>query len=215
MEITKVITKLKTEDLEEAAAYKDRLTLELNELRRKYLALKKKGSDTHMLAKIERQGLDLVATIEKIPQHPPLRVLQKQDEDLTVQSVGELICWLIENLNVSNSMTANQIETAAHMIIEQCGHLRIEDIAIVMREALQGRYGTLYNRLDVSMILEWLEKYSSDLQQQRHQKQMDKYMNNKESRHEVQRTSDADIASERAVHIKYILENTNINNGKP
>lgn len=167
--------------------------------------------DKEALERIIATGLEIRATIDTMPERPPLRALAQVDEGDAVFQIGSLICWLMEQLNISNSLTENQIETAALLIIESFPGFRLEDVALVMRNALKGQYGSLYNRLDVSIILEWCGKHQDNLNTERQARQYNAYLAQKESRHEP-RNGQMDRDKMREAAIENILKQ---NNTKP
>lgn len=142
--------------------------------------MRKPESERRDLDFILRRGSELSNSLKALPQLPPLRALAEQDELSTIDELQLLIIWLLENLNISNTLSAEQIENIAVLILEEYGGMRLEDIALVMRSAIKGAYGTIYNRLDAAIILDWLNKHQLELQERRAQAQLNNHLRTKE-----------------------------------
>lgn len=69
---------------------------------------------------------------------------------------------LVKSLNVGKNMSADQIKMAAPMIYESYNHLKPEDIALCFKNIIRGKYGPIYDRIDVSVILDALAKYEAE-----------------------------------------------------
>jgi hypothetical protein len=61
--------------------------------------------------------------------------------------------------NVGKSMDEQQVVETTKMILSEYYFLKPEDFKVCFDRAKKGYYGKLYDRLDGSIIMEWLNKY--------------------------------------------------------
>jgi CRISPR/Cas system-associated endoribonuclease Cas2 len=66
---------------------------------------------------------------------------------------------VLDNLCITGTMNDNQLGMAAKMIIADYGTLRISEIRYVFLNGIKGVYGKNYNRIDVSILMDWLRTY--------------------------------------------------------
>jgi hypothetical protein len=72
--------------------------------------------------------------------------------------INELIN-LQDFFNVTVKMNPAQIAETAEIILEKFYFMRLDEIKLCFRRAKAGDYGELYNRLDGSVIIGWLNLY--------------------------------------------------------
>lgn len=72
---------------------------------------------------------------------------------------------LIEFYNVKLSFTDAQINQTADLIIENFYWFKVDDFKLCFNRAKTGYYGAAYNRLDGSVIFEWLNRYADERSQ--------------------------------------------------
>ncbi len=159
---------------------------------------------------IIRKGSELSNFLKALPQLPQLRALAEEDEQGVVDELQLLIIWLLDNLNISNSLTTNQIEGIAVLILEEYGAMRLEDVALVMRNAIKGAYGVIYNRLDAAIVLDWLNKHNANLQECRAQVQLNNHLRTKE-RNDALEIKDS---AQKALALRLLYGKVNIDNSK-
>ena len=73
--------------------------------------------------------------------------------------------WLInlrESVNVGKKMTDSQCQETAIILLEDYPTLKIVDINLIFRKAKTGGFGTIYDRIDVTVISEWFKKYFNE-----------------------------------------------------
>lgn len=78
-----------------------------------------------------------------------------------IEIVRRFINWMQDTINVTNKMSTVQVEQCAIMISKEYRHLTFEDLLIVFRKIITGKFGTLYNRLDMAIVCECLNKYTT------------------------------------------------------
>lgn len=75
--------------------------------------------------------------------------------------------WIIklnELLNVKRQLTEVQIDQCAEMILSQYYTITVADINLIVKTALIGGYGKLYDSLSIDKILSWFDNYNSERQ---------------------------------------------------
>jgi hypothetical protein len=81
---------------------------------------------------------------------------------LMVVLVGELA----NSFNIGKNMSAYQVTDTAMMILREYPELKVDDVALCFTKAKQNAYGKVYDRLDSSIIFEWLERFLADKNEQ-------------------------------------------------
>lgn len=185
--ISKAVIETNIEKIE--AAVQTRLQLESD---LQYLRIKWKGASLEARPGIEEEARSLIATIEAMPEFPPLTALARREGTQEVlDDLAILLSWFNDQLNITNKLNADQIEVVALTIMGEYGHLlRLEDLAACLRRALKGEYGQIYARLDAAVVLDWLNRYETDLTRDRINRADDRHANLKESRHDDRYSSD-------------------------
>ena len=83
------------------------------------------------------------------------KVLGNQE---VVKVIATIIINTAEFLNVPK-LTDVQIKMTAEFIYEEYDYLNIADLNLCFKNAMKGKYGKLFNRLDGQIIMMWLEEY--------------------------------------------------------
>lgn len=63
-------------------------------------------------------------------------------------------------VNLDKNLTEEQIGEAANDILEEFGHLKVEEIKFLLKRAL--RTQNVYGRLDYNVLMNWVEAYDSE-----------------------------------------------------
>lgn len=80
----------------------------------------------------------------------------------TIDAICLRIIEVLEWFNVKRSMNEAQIELAAQMIYSDFKHFNMYDIVVCFRGGMRGQYGKVLDRIDGSVLFEWLVKYDID-----------------------------------------------------
>jgi hypothetical protein len=81
-------------------------------------------------------------------------------ESKALTSIQELLSNLQDSLNVDKKLSLTQEYETATLLIEKYGNiLTLEEVALVFKKAKMSEYGKIFNRIDVQIIFEWIEKY--------------------------------------------------------
>lgn len=138
----------------------------------------------------------------------PLIIHKKKEERNLVKGICNLIWAIQRSLNLTQKMDDAQAMEAAISILDEFGDLTLDEIVLCFKEAKLGKYGKVYNRIDVQVISEWLQKYRTS----------DERLTYFENRHkDIDTKQDlfADVTDEEAIkHIKALRENLNRVNTK-
>ncbi len=120
--------------------------------------------------KADRSDLDqAVAQVKKLeaqlePYRPllSLRQLAQQDEKATLQSLQLLIINLVDYFENTEPISIANIQEIALLVLAEGGWLTLDDVALCFRNAKTARGGAFYNRLDGSVIMQWLQNYMEE-----------------------------------------------------
>lgn len=128
--------------------------------------LKQRGLFEEEKARLSVLALDpsaiRVTTIESAMSGatPALSTVRKyQGDELAKDAVVEIITEAALMLNIGKNLKTHQIEFLADEILLNWYYLTLEEIKYLMRQGITGKYGELYDRLDVAVISGWLERY--------------------------------------------------------
>jgi len=90
-----------------------------------------------------------------------LATLRRNDEAALLKAVKTLIVALSESLNLTHNLNESQVVEITFLIAERYYYLKLEELVLVFKKAKMGEYGKAYNRLDIQIIFEWIDKYYS------------------------------------------------------
>lgn len=76
--------------------------------------------------------------------------------------VSYMITDLLESFNIGKNMSDYQIAKAADLIIEMYYYLKIDDFKLCFNNVIKGKYGSVYDRIDVQTILSWIARYLNE-----------------------------------------------------
>ncbi len=101
-----------------------------------------------------------------------LSLLAKADKKALLKALSALITQLRQSLNVGKNLDTLQVYECASLLAEKYWYLRLEEFLYVFKQAKLGKYGKIYDRLDVQVISGWLHAYDTgerlvELQRQR------------------------------------------------
>lgn len=65
-------------------------------------------------------------------------------------------------LNIDKNMNADQINFSAEHFVQHHWKYSLEDIQLCLDRGVAGIYGTIYNRLDLSVLNEWMSKFEQE-----------------------------------------------------
>ena len=85
--------------------------------------------------------------------------IDKSELLITIATYLKMACHNTWNLH--NNLTDEQSIEAASQILDN-QHLTVEDVIVFIKKAKKGEFGTVYNRIDVGVIMEWFYKYDNE-----------------------------------------------------
>jgi len=85
-----------------------------------------------------------------------------QNEQLALALVKLHIIDLLDFINPSRSMSIEQVEQTAELLISDYSYVKIADILLVFKKAKKGEFGQLYEGIDGMKILQWFTQVWSD-----------------------------------------------------
>lgn len=95
--------------------------------------------------------------------YPTVASVKKyHDEQLALDAVVEIIAEAASLVNLGRNLKPNQIDFLAEEILREYYYLTLGDIRLMMKQGVTGKYGELYDRLDVQVVMGWLERYTEE-----------------------------------------------------
>lgn len=152
---------------------------------------------------IEKKAAEVQAWLERMPNRRTISEAYREEPICLVDDMTLLFCWLNEQVNISTAMSEQQMTNAAMMLVYSFPYLRLEDVAILLREGLTGKYGAVYNRLDVTVISEWARQYWEAILEARIERAYARHASSKEDP-TAPRGGDADRAALREAYSQYM-----------
>ena len=102
-------------------------------------------------AKIEQAMSDVFPTLATVRKY--------HDEATALSAVCEIIAQAAALLSIGRNIQPHQIRFVAEEILKEYYYLTIAEIRFCIEQGLRGNYGVIYDRLDTSVIFDWMEKY--------------------------------------------------------
>lgn len=88
-----------------------------------------------------------------------LSMLRRFDEASYFKTIAMVLSRAIESLNATNTLTNNQIADLAVRIGKKFYFYKLDELLLVIQRATDGRYGRDFNRIDTSIVLDWITRY--------------------------------------------------------
>lgn len=86
--------------------------------------------------------------------------LRKEYSEKQILTLLKLMILRVVNaVNIGKNMNENQIVQTAETILSRFWMLKLPDIKVCFENGLAGEYGGIYDRLDESVLCDWLNKY--------------------------------------------------------
>ena len=94
---------------------------------------------------------------------PALASISREQGEAKARAVLVLIVTdALEFFNASETMNDRQVAVTVDLILEEYPYMQADDITLCFRNAMKGRYGKLYNRIDGQVIMGWLREYNRE-----------------------------------------------------
>lgn len=94
-----------------------------------------------------------------------LATIKKYQGENSMKSVlVVLLKMTVDFFNLGKGMNDKQLVSTAGLIYSEYFFLTIGDIKVCLRNAMLGKYGQLYDRIDGSIILDWFNRYNEERQ---------------------------------------------------
>lgn len=97
---------------------------------------------------------------------PQVSTLHHADPGGLAEALGNLLTFTALQFNVVRNLTDLQIQLLAADLPSRYWHWRIQEFIYVMREAVAGRWGKIYDRLDPPTVYDWCAAYATTEQAQ-------------------------------------------------
>jgi hypothetical protein len=91
-----------------------------------------------------------------------IATLRSIDRNETKFKIAMLIARCCAMVNIDKNMNDEQIKFAAEHFVEHHWIYSLEDIQLCLDRGAAGIYGPLYNRLDLSILNEWVHKFEQE-----------------------------------------------------
>lgn len=82
-------------------------------------------------------------------------------ETLAAHIVGK-INYYLDAVDLRNSMSEPQVLLCAKFMIEEHPHLPIKALDLFFDNAIKGKFGHHYNKMDIPTLMQWLQKFHRD-----------------------------------------------------
>ena len=109
------------------------------------------NSPSSLVQILQREDLKSIVLIKK-----------EQGAEVVQSALSMLILTVNDFFNLAQPMKPSQIKQTAELIMERYYYLKLEEFQLCFKNAMAGDYGTIYNRLDGSVIFEWLKKFDAE-----------------------------------------------------
>ena len=94
---------------------------------------------------------------------PSLATLGRERGEAIARAVLVIIMNdMLDFFNAGNDMKDTQVAMTVDFILEEYPYMQTDDITLCFRNAMKGKYGKLYNRIDGQIIMGWIKAYNSE-----------------------------------------------------
>lgn len=94
---------------------------------------------------------------------PALAAISREQGEAKARALLVLLVKdMLDFFNLTETMADRQVAVTVDLIIEEYPYMQADDIALCFRNAMKGKYGKLYNRIDGQVIMGWLREYNRE-----------------------------------------------------
>lgn len=94
---------------------------------------------------------------------PALATLGRERGEAIARAVLVIILNdMLDFFNAGDDMNDTQVALTVDFILEEYPYMQADDITLCFRNAMKGKYGKLYNRIDGQIIMGWLREYNRE-----------------------------------------------------
>lgn len=113
--------------------------------------------------KLQNGSPNFIALFD-IPNASRIRDLAKINYDDTLDLVAAAITLAVENMNLKRGLTPSQINDLAEEIVDTSNddNLAMEDLILFLQSLTRGKYGELYESMDIIKFMGLFDKYRDD-----------------------------------------------------
>jgi hypothetical protein len=90
-----------------------------------------------------------------------IRASREYGDDAVIKKISAKLCEYLDMVNLRSSMNAAQIAMAAKLIAQRHPHLPLKAIGVFFEDAMCCAFGPHYGRMDISVLMEWLQKFEN------------------------------------------------------
>ena len=101
-----------------------------------------------------------VMVIVDNPDAKSLAFYKKEDQHYGYKFLVLALLEVNEQFNIDNKMSDAQINSAARILDTKYFFFTPDDFRLAFIEGITGKYGKVYNRLDIGVICGWLDEYN-------------------------------------------------------
>jgi len=90
---------------------------------------------------------------------PQLSTIKRTHKEVLQLAMTKLLRSLANSIKVTNKFNVDNAMEIIEFISKQFYYLRFDELVIVFRNAKMGKYGNMFNRLDIETISKWIMIY--------------------------------------------------------
>jgi hypothetical protein len=113
--------------------------------------------------KFDELASEVPYAINRILDRPPITELKRQlppEQHKMIEAfLARQIQLLVESVNVSMTIEPHQIPFIARELLQLFPTESLEDFVLCFRRGAFAYFGPIYNRLDASVLVDWMKKY--------------------------------------------------------
>lgn len=119
------------------------------------------GSSVNMSAMTEFIDVQMSMTIPRAMKGAQISILKKEFPTDLLKAVSTLITTTATSMNITNNLNSFQVYEATQLICKEFWYLRLEELILIFKNGKLGKYGRIYNKLDITIISDWINQYET------------------------------------------------------
>jgi len=128
------------------------------------------------VSKLNPSSIDQILDYKEIL--PSIGTIRHYRGDDAVEAfISEIISLIEKSLNLVRPITSEQIVICVRIVVSKYHFLTLADLKLIVNNGLTGMYGRVFDRFDVGVFFEWVNKYVEDrlvVSESRHMREHDK-----------------------------------------
>lgn len=167
---------------------------------------KDKAQVMAIMRQYKENGVTNYKAILSVPERLP--AMYKREPERTTATIAAALFQAFESMNLSRPMSEDQILDLTETIIDSSNedYIALEDLVMFLQGLIRGKYGPLYESMDIPKFMEKFELYRLERHRTLMNHREEQHANNKALGMSERLTNDREKEANREAMVNYLKE---------